>query len=54
VNYRVEWLKNFADINKIHYTKASTEWNFTNEMFTLTQTGITTSKLLKPSTSKQL
>jgi hypothetical protein len=32
------------------------EWNFTTEMFTLTQTGTTstTIKLLKTSTSKQL
>jgi hypothetical protein len=29
-------------------------WNFTTEMFTLTQTGATTIKLLKTPTSKQL
>jgi hypothetical protein len=34
--------------------KASTAWNFTTEMFTLTQTGTTTIKLSKTSTSKQL
>jgi hypothetical protein len=33
--------------------KVGTVWNFTTEVFTFTQTGTTTIKLLKISTSKQ-
>jgi hypothetical protein len=41
-------------MNKTDKNKASTAWHFTTEMFTLTQTGTTTIKLSKTSTSKQL
>jgi hypothetical protein len=41
-------------MKKIDNTSKYTAWNFTTEIFILTQTGTTTIKLLKTSTSKQL
>jgi hypothetical protein len=41
-----------AHTNKINLHKSRTAWNFTSEMFTLTQTGTKTIKLLKTSTTK--